>query len=434
MSGKSAYWQKRLRELSTESEAKDYEAKRLRELSPCLFCGNTPNGCWCDYEFIGVEPEDPKASYETVNEWQPELWETLPNNQMQEEDTVWDWLQQSVISTQTRTSKSPSPTTKYSGSCSPIQQGPPSLINSEDGVVSRTRRMRRGSLSPLKKQLEYSITTNSTTSNTPSLLETAVQTMQHSMDQCSSEQYLGLEKSTHHKEISEQPTRISVSCQTVKPTCSESNMTRMKPINCSPILTTSDKWKSVSFPSTSRTLNQRELPFLKEITISPPFRSTTLMEGTTHSGEGSSFNADQLELPQEHTQSMSPSFLRQQSPSVAGDGSPKQQSSTQAIYWALTSWEHTLAGDTVLMLMKQMKHLVSLVGSATHPCTTATSPHQHWLIRLTSFPLLIKQHCWVSPLTPTGEDTLREALAKYINYIKGKGLGHIEMGPPMIPA
>ena len=67
MSGKSAYWHKRLRELSTEPESES-ESKRSRELSPCLFCGNPPNGCWCDYKFIGVTPKNPNTSYESVNE------------------------------------------------------------------------------------------------------------------------------------------------------------------------------------------------------------------------------------------------------------------------------------------------------------------------------------------------------------------------------
>ena len=138
MSGKSAYWQKRLRELSTDSEY-EKDPKRARETSLCLFCGNPPGACWCDYEFIGVHPENPDASYETVNEWCPQ-WETLPNNQMQVEDTVWDWPQQSATSTQTKTSRSPSPTMKSSGFCSPTPQDPPSLTNLEDGVASRTAR------------------------------------------------------------------------------------------------------------------------------------------------------------------------------------------------------------------------------------------------------------------------------------------------------
>ena len=61
--------------------------KSYRELSPCLFCGNPPNGCWCDRVFLqlankraykdlpdnqlGLEDDDI-----SVNEWQPE-WETL---------------------------------------------------------------------------------------------------------------------------------------------------------------------------------------------------------------------------------------------------------------------------------------------------------------------------------------------------------------------
>ena len=52
-------------------------------------------------------PKNPDTSFDTVNEWQPELWETLPNNQMQGEDTEWDLLQQSVTSTQMKDSQSP---------------------------------------------------------------------------------------------------------------------------------------------------------------------------------------------------------------------------------------------------------------------------------------------------------------------------------------
>ena len=81
MNGRGAYWQKRLREPSTDSvdSAPDsLESKRLeRDTSPCLFCGNTPNGCWCDRVFLQLAN---KPAYEE---------EELPNNQLGFEVNEW---------------------------------------------------------------------------------------------------------------------------------------------------------------------------------------------------------------------------------------------------------------------------------------------------------------------------------------------------------
>lgn len=48
-----------------------------------------------------------------------------------------------------------------------------------------------------------------------------------------------------------------------------------------------------------------------------------------------------------------------------------------------------------------------------------------------SFPLVMHLTSWISPVTPTGEDTLANAIRKYINYIKGKGQV-IERGVPLL--
>ena len=372
-----------------------------------------------------------------ITEWQPS-WETLQNSQMPEEDTVQAWLQQSVTST-TTISPSRSRTMTPTGLYSITPQDPQSPISLDNGMASRTHRLRRDSLSPLKRQLGFSTITSSCGSSTQSLLGIAPVTMQHSMDPCCSGCSPGQELLDQHKETSIPSIRTSVSCQTVRPTCLEYNTTRMKQTSSKTTQTINDKQKSLLSPSTDRMLSQRELPYQRAITISPPFRSIPTMGGTTPTGEVYSSNAEQPESPQQLTQSMSPSLLSSPSTSVGEGGSLRLVLNAGYLLGSNQLGAH-IGGDTMLMLLKQMKHLVSLVGSATHLCTTATSPHRHWLvkmsqqIRLTSFPLLVKQHCWVSPLTPTGEDTLREAIAKYINYIKGKGLGHIEMGPPMIPA
>ena len=43
-----------------------------------------------------------------------------------------------------------------------------------------------------------------------------------------------------------------------------------------------------------------------------------------------------------------------------------------------------------------------------------------------------KEKCYVAPLIPTGEDMIREAMAKYLNHIKGKGPHMIERGVPLM--
>ena len=42
-------------------------------------------------------------------------------------------------------------------------------------------------------------------------------------------------------------------------------------------------------------------------------------------------------------------------------------------------------------------------------------------IRKRQIPLIIRQSCWVNPVTNTGRDTWQDAIRKYLNYMKGKG-------------
>ena len=157
----------------------------------------------------------------------------------------------------------------------------------------------------------------------------------------------------------------------------------------------------------------------------------------TQSGEDCYSNADPSSQQETHAQSMS-QLLPNLVWNLAGeDGCQTLSGSTRAIYWAITSWETVMDADTIVMMLKQMKHLQSLVGSAQHACVNLTGQHRHWLlkmtqqIRVTSFPLQICQNCWLAPIIASGGDTIKDALAKYLNYIKGKGLGHIELGPPI---
>ena len=53
-------------------------------------------------------------------------------------------------------------------------------------------------------------------------------------------------------------------------------------------------------------------------------------------------------------------------------------------------------------------------------------------VRKSQFPPAILTQCCLAVVTRTGKDTLNEALAKYINYIKGKGGPLIERGVPLL--
>ena len=138
--------------------------------------------------------------------------------------------------------------------------------------------------------------------------------------------------------------------------------------------------------------------------------------------------------------SISPSLASRSSPSSSpvGGGCPLQQRST---YWCLTSWENMMKREEILQELTKMGSMVlSILGSAPHQCQDKPTLHRHWLLRMSKqirksqFPLRLKIECYIAPITPSGEDTLKTALAKYINYIKGKGGPLIETGVPLLQA
>jgi len=108
-------------------------------------------------------------------------------------------------------------------------------------------------------------------------------------------------------------------------------------------------------------------------------------------------------------------------------------------HWAMTTWENLMNAESVLAELAKMGNAVlSIVGSVPHTCQSKPNIHRHWLIKMSrqvrksQFPPAILAQCWLAVVTRTGKDTLNEALAKYINYIKGKGGPLIERGVPLL--
>ena len=349
-------------------------------------------------------------------------------------------LLKSQVSTQeTTTSVSPSDTIALSSYSSPspqVQQSPHKSVN---GGVSPTLLNQNNSLPSWETRPDYSTITSSSKLNIPSSSVPAVSHSPDILDQFYLYACPGQEFSQPEMVNLAQTIPTSHSCQTVNPSYLDGSLTETTLTSSHRTPSYRDQLRLPLFPSTSKTASQGVLQFPKEIITSPPFRSIPQPEGTTPSGEDAFSNADPLSPHRERVRSTSPSLLNSQCSSREGDGYQIPSSPTRAIYWAVTSWEDTIQGDTIIMLLKQMKHLKGAVGSAIHQCASVTNPHRHWLLRMsqqirpTAFPLLIRQNCWLAPVTPSGEDTLKEAIAKYLNYIKGKGLGHIEMGEPIVP-
>lgn len=179
-------------------------------------------------------------------------------------------------------------------------------------------------------------------------------------------------------------------------------------------------------------------PLPKSTFNSAPSRSTLQRAETIPLGEELFLNSDQqqqMDLPHSRL-SVSPMPSSLQFPSMGEDGYPLQQ---RSIYWVLTSWEENMNQDLMLQELSKMGEVVvSIIGSQVHQCPSKPNPHRHWLVKMSrqmrksQFPLMIKDNCYVAPLTPAGKDTIREAMAKYLNYIKGKGPHFIERGVPLM--
>jgi len=91
----------------------------------------------------------------------------------------------------------------------------------------------------------------------------------------------------------------------------------------------------------------------------------------------------------------------------------------------MTTWENMMSQESVLAELARMGLVVLLiVGSAPHQCQSKPNLHRHWLIKMSrqvrksQFPLNTQTQCWLAVVTRSGTDTLKEAIAKYLNYIK----------------
>lgn len=198
---------------------------------------------------------------------------------------------------------------------------------------------------------------------------------------------------------------------------------------------TNDKEPSPSSPSMFRTLRPTSLPMLRQTSIPLPSSSSRLLDSTSPTGEVSYFRPPSTTRTPPPVMLPSTSDSLSNSPSVLADdaGCP-----SRALYWALTSWENDCMEVMMLAALSRLGSLVvSILGSAPHACANKLSPHRHWLVKMarqireSQFPTEIKTRCWIQPITRTGRDTLRDALAKYVNYIKGKGSPLVERGPPI---
>lgn len=64
-------------------------------------------------------------------------------------------------------------------------------------------------------------------------------------------------------------------------------------------------------------------------------------------------------------------------------------------------------------------------------------PHRHWLVHLqrnqrpSVFGKRLNRHCYIKPLLSYGNDTIKDALKKYIHYIIGKGPDFEQIGKPL---
>ena len=167
------------------------------------------------------------------------------------------------------------------------------------------------------------------------------------------------------------------------------------------------------------------------------YRYTQLQELMTPPGIPELYNSTCQESSKEQQQliSLSPSSSSITLVSEDEDGylpSPHPQAAT---YWAMTTWTEKLSTVRVINILKSMgKKITSVYGSQEHICPKSSESHHHWLIKLNRhckisvFPPVLRNDCWLHPVVPTGGDTLRESVQKYINYIKGKGPNVIQFG------
>ena len=97
----------------------------------------------------------------------------------------------------------------------------------------------------------------------------------------------------------------------------------------------------------------------------------------------------------------------------------------------------------VLEQLAGMEDVVGILYSQVHQALDlkqkcGMQPHVHWLIKLnrqlrkSSFPVVLQKHHWIRLLVIPPGCTLKEALMRYIKYIKAKGKDWGQAGTPLI--
>ena len=163
-------------------------------------------------------------------------------------------------------------------------------------------------------------------------------------------------------------------------------------------------------------------------------------------GDGSKLQYARMPLQNSQVQELTKSNVSPSIPLLSQE-EDLQQSHSQGYYFAITSWEHLSSQDQVLKVLRTMNPESILVSEihrkgATRACCqtlqTPIKPHHHWLvkfkerIRISQFPAPMKKACWINTLSPREGDTWKTCLAKWINYIKGKGPLFYQEGTPLI--
>ena len=366
MSGKASYFSKRARELSSSSE--DSLSKRYdREFSPCLFCGNSPGGCWCDRDFLKLanQPLNPNNS----TTWQ-EQWEMLPLNQMQEVEPLLDSLHSPSLQTldQTISQSLKKELTKEScGSQSPPCR--PITPVSLRGLDSRASMQLTDSLESSLKQ-QPSITVSSKLSGASSSMLLTPEPSLLNQDQ---EVHGSLDFSPGQENSLPAGDQQFLETTTTCPSYQTANTTGFM-FRCPTMDKTllpmgssiNDKPTSPLHLNIDKTLNQLVLPYQREISTSPPFRSTLTTDETILFGEESQhqlLHGTTMDL-EELLTSISPSCRNSPSSSLVDVGCPPQQRST---YWCLTSWQSMITHEEILPeLAKMGPTVLSILGSAPH--------------------------------------------------------------------
>lgn len=126
-----------------------------------------------------------------------------------------------------------------------------------------------------------------------------------------------------------------------------------------------------------------------------------------------------------HTLELSHASLSTRSPSPEDDGCSLPV--FRATYWALTVWEKDHTQDEILSYLSSLGSCLKyLLMSQIHQCARSSKNHYHVLLQFernimrNQITHQLRENSWINPVVAHGGDTLREAIQKYLNYIKAK--------------